>query len=401
VSVAQTRRVLFAKQLLHETRMTMTEVALASGFGSVRRFNETFRALYRRPPRELRRAAVREVDEPLASGAAITLTLPFEPPYDWDAMLAFLAARAIPGMEQVAGGSYRRTVALDGAQGAVAVSHARGRSALAVEIRFPRVTALPQVVARVRRVFDLGADTSAIGAHLARDPLLAPLVAARPGLRVPGGWDGFELAVRAIVGQQISVAGARRLLTRLVERFGEPVAGAPDDEPLRRAFPTAARLAGADLASLGLTRSRAAALAALARIAAHDPRLFHVGQSLEESIARLRALPGVGEWTAQYVALRALREPDAFPAADLGLQRALADARGRRPTPAEVAARAEAWRPWRAYAAQHLWTDDAARAPRAAAPLGEKTKGAFDVHPSPAPRPRRDADRRVAAAVGR
>jgi len=408
VSVAQTRRVLFAKQLVHETRMTMTQVALASGFGSVRRFNETFRALYRRPPRELRRGAARFAEDAGAPGSGIVLTLSYEPPYDWDAMLEFLSFRAIRGMEQVAGGVYRRTVAIGDAHGTIAVARRPGAHALAATIRFPRVETLWLIVARIRRVFDLGADVSTIGAHLAQDPVLAPLLAARPGLRVPGGWDGFELAVRAILGQQISVGGARTLAARLVERYGEPLHGSDPGDALRFVFPTPERLAGADLASLGMPRTRAAALGALARAAADDPRLFGTAQSLDAAIARLRALPGVGEWTAQYIALRALREPDAFPAADVGLLRALCDAQGRRPTPLALLARAGAWRPWRAYAAQHLWTHDAPALSSARARSrtieeiddGTRTRSGTEQIAASS-RPRRDADRRPLAAAGR
>jgi AraC family transcriptional regulator of adaptative response / DNA-3-methyladenine glycosylase II len=351
VAVAQTRRILLAKQLVHETRMRMVDVALAAGFGSLRRLNETFRRLYGRPPSTLRR----EGAAPRAGGAAITLTLAYTPPYDWDAMLAFLAARAIPGLEAVEPGRYRRTIALGGCHGSVAVAPAAGRRALAATIRFADVRALPAIVARLRRVFDLGADPSAIGAHLAADPRLAPRVAARPGLRVPGAWDGFELAVRAVLGQQVTVAAARTLAARLVAAHGEPLAA--DAEPgLTAVFPAPARLAAADLAPLGLPRARASALSALAAAAAADPALLQPAGDLAAKVACLRALPGVGEWTAQYVALRALREPDAFPAADVGLLRAMADVDGTRPTPAALLARAEAWRPWRAYAAQHLWT---------------------------------------------
>src|SRR5215469_5819505 len=224
IAVAQTRRVLFAKQLIHETTLPMTEVALASGFGSVRRFNHIFRALFGRPPRELRRGAQRTGD-----AAAITLTLPYAPPYDWPAMLAFLGARAIPGVECVAQGRYCRTIALDGAHGWVEVAPDDGRPALRAIIRFPSVKALPAIVARLRRVLDLNADIRAIGAHLAGDSHLAPLIAARPGLRVPGAWEGFELAVRAVLGQQITVSAATGLAGKLVRAHGVPLtlAGAP------------------------------------------------------------------------------------------------------------------------------------------------------------------------------
>jgi AraC family transcriptional regulator of adaptative response / DNA-3-methyladenine glycosylase II len=351
LAVAQTRRVHLAKQLIHETRLPMAEVALASGFHSIRRFNETFRAMFGRPPLALRRISDKTEHEP----GELSVRLAYRPPYDWDAMLAFVAARAIPGVETVSENSYRRTIAIGGHCGTIKVMPA-DRNRVAVSLRFPDMAALPQIIARVRRVFDLGADPDTIGMHLALDPALAPLVAARPGLRVPGAWDGFELAVRAIFGQQVTVPAATRLLGKLVRTHGDPLPAASEDGPgLTHVFPPAARLANADLASLGMPHARAMAVNALARAIAADPAIFSRGAGLEEAIAKLRALPGIDEWTAQYIAMRELREPDAFPAADIGLLRAMADRSGRRPSPAGLSARAECWRPWRAYAALHLW----------------------------------------------
>lgn len=352
IAVAQTRRVLLAKQLIHETHLPMIEVALAAGFGSVRRFNETFQQLFKRPPAALRRTRGQAV--PML-GDAVTLRLPYRPPYDWEAMLAFLAARAIPGVEAVSAGRYARTIELSDAQGMIVVEPGAGNW-LHATIRFPRLEALPAIIARIRRVFDLSADPIAIGAHLAEDPALAPLVAARPGLRVPGAWDGFELAVRAILGQQITVPAAARLVGKLVGRHGEQLA---EDQrsiaDLTHVFPRPDSMARADLSTLGMPRARAAALSALAAAVLADRHIFGAHHGLDEAIARLRSLPGIGEWTAQYIAMRELREPDAFPAADVGLMRALADGQGCRPTPRELLARAEQWRPWRAYAALHLW----------------------------------------------
>ncbi|MBS0362690.1 MAG: helix-turn-helix domain-containing protein [Proteobacteria bacterium] len=356
VAVAQTRRVLLAKQLIQETRLPMGEVALASGFGSVRRFNETFQQLFGRPPGALRRSRQAEAS---AAAGGITVKLPYKPPYDWAAMIGFLAARAIPGVESVTPKRYARTLAIDGAVGVVTVASGAGPF-LVAEIRFPKVQALPAAIARIRRVFDLTADPGLIGAHLSQDAALAPLVAARPGLRAPGAWDGFELAVRAILGQQITVVAARHLAAKLTEAYGARI-----DDPfaaslgLTRAFPTPERLVGRDIAALGMPKARGAALEALARTVAEDPAIFTPRADLDSAIAALKALPGVGEWTAQYIALRELREPDAFPQADIGLLRAMEDETGRRPTPAELLIRAEAWRPWRAYAAQHLWAADA------------------------------------------
>ena len=251
---------------------------------------------------------------------------------------------------------YARTIGIGADHGLLMVKPAPGTH-LAVGIRFPRVAALPVIIAKVRRVFDLSADPAAIGEHLARDPALAPLVVKRPGLRVPGAWDGFELAVRAILGQQITVGAAKALAGRLARAWGSAL---PDRlngviPGLTHVFPAAADLASADLSSLPMPQTRSAALASLAAAVTADPLLFGPRRSLDEAIATLRSLAGVGEWTAQYIAMRELREPDAFPAADVGLMRALRNADGVRPTAPELLAHAERWRPWRAYAALHLW----------------------------------------------
>ena len=358
IAVAQTRQVLLAKQLIHQTRLPMAEVALAAGFGSVRRFNETFQQLYDRPPAALRRTSAG--DQPAAVGAGVSLRLPYKPPYDWDAMLAFLGARAIPGVERIDDGRYLRAIAVGDAHGVVAVEPAR-RDALSVTVRFPKIQALPAIIARVRRVFDLAADPAAIAAHLAKDPVLAPLIGARPGLRVPGAWDGFELAIRGVLGQQITVTAARRLAGKLVEAYGPPLDASLDPFGLTHVFPKPPQLASADFGALGMPRARAAALTSLTAAVIADPEIFGKRRSLEAAVAALKSLPGIGEWTAQYIAMRELREPDAFPAADIGLMRALEDGQGRRPSAAELSAHAQAWSPWRAYAAMHLWAADAGR----------------------------------------
>jgi AraC family transcriptional regulator of adaptative response / DNA-3-methyladenine glycosylase II len=350
LAVAQTRRLLFAKRLIDETALPMTEVALAAGFGSVRRFNAAVRRTYDRSPRALRRLrAARAGDR-----TAVTLRLPYLPPYDWEAMAGFLAARAIPGVEAVTAGVYRRTIACGGGHGVVAARPVPGKAHLEATIQVPEVAHLATVVTRLRRLFDLDADVQTIGEHLASDPRLAPLVAARPGLRVPGAWDAFELAVRAILGQQVSVAAATTLAGRLVAAHGAPLAGPVADDALRAVFPAPAALAAADLTTIGLTRARARALAAFAGAVEREPDLLSTAPSLDTAVARLSALDGLGDWTAQYIAMRALREPDAFPASDLGLRRALETADGR-PSPRALVAAAERWRPWRAYAVLHLW----------------------------------------------
>jgi AraC family transcriptional regulator, regulatory protein of adaptative response / DNA-3-methyladenine glycosylase II len=301
-----------------------------------------------------------------------TVRLRYRPPYDWAAMQAYLRGRAIDGVERLDGERYTRSVAHGGAVGTVEIVHAPDRESLGVTIRFPRARALPAIIARVRRVFDLDADVASIGAHLAQDRLLAPLVAKRPGLRVPGGWDGFELAVRAVLGQQVTVEAGRRLAVQLVEICGGRLPadarresgelgelGEEGDGPVSRVFPTAAQVAAADLSGLGMPGARRATLVAIALAALAEPRLFEPLATIEDTVARLCAIRGVGDWTAHYIALRAAREPDAFPATDVGLLRGAADRNGVRPSPSALVARAERWRPWRAYAAQHLWTADA------------------------------------------
>jgi AraC family transcriptional regulator of adaptative response / DNA-3-methyladenine glycosylase II len=357
ISVAQTRRVLFAKQLIHETNMSMTEVAQAAGFSSIRRFNETFQNLFHRPPSALRRKAAAtsvKIDD------GITLRLRYRPPYDWDAILEFLRVRAIPDVEVVEKDHYFRTVEMDCSTGTIEVFHQPERQSICVKIRFPNVRSLPAIVGRARRLFDLGADIETIDAHLSNDPLLAPLVAQHPGLRAPGGWDGFELAVRAMLGQQISVQAARRLAGQLVALHGRPIPEADRGHAgLSRAFPTAEALARLSSIGLGMPAARLASLKSLAEAAVADPNLFRPTGNIEETIGRLKNIRGIGEWTAQYIALRAVRETDAFPATDVGVLRgAVVMDRTMAMTSAALLNRAESWRPWRAYAAQHLWTVD-------------------------------------------
>ncbi len=287
----------------------------------------------------------------------VVLRLDYRPPYDWDTLLAFLAARAIPGVEAIADGVYHRTIELDGAAGTVEVGHEPGRQQLKAIVRFPNAAAMPTIATRLQALFDLGADPEAIGAALSRDPRLTPLVAARPGLRVPGAWDGFELAVRAIVGQQISVTAATRLVGQIAERWGEPLPGGSTTAGLTRLFPRPQAIASGTIT--GMPGARARAVSSMAAAAASNPALFERRADPASSIAGLRGLPGIGDWTAQYIAMRALREPDAFPAADIGLMRAMDDGSGR-PSARELLTRAEVWRPWRAYATLHLWTEEMA-----------------------------------------
>jgi AraC family transcriptional regulator of adaptative response / DNA-3-methyladenine glycosylase II len=278
-----------------------------------------------------------------------TVRLPYRTPFDWAAIVRFLALRAAPGVEAIEGDAYRRTVDLDEVRGVIEVRPEAGRPALI--LRADGFTA--EVVHRVRRLFDLDADSRRITRHLRRSAVLAPLVARAPGLRVPGAWDGFEVAVRAVLGQQVAVRAATALAGRLVEVCGEPI---PTGRAgLSRLFPPPARLAEADLAAIGLPRARAATIRGLAAAVARGEPLLDAGRDLADRVARLCAIPGIGPWTAHYIAMR-LGDPDAFPATDLGLRRALA-VRGRRPEPAQVVAMGEAWRPWRAYAVLYLWTE--------------------------------------------
>jgi AraC family transcriptional regulator of adaptative response / DNA-3-methyladenine glycosylase II len=284
------------------------------------------------------------------------LQLSYQPPYDWSAAMTFLSRRAIEGVEHVDPDVYRRAISLDGACGTVEIAHVEAEAFLLATIQAPSAAASPDAAARLRRMFDLDADVRAIAAHLSRDPSMATLVIARPGLRVFGGWDGFEVAVRSILGQQVTVARARTLLGTLVDRCGTELPRAVG--PLRRVFPTAQQVVDADLSSMGMPGARVTALKTVASAAIADPRLFDRASSLENTLARLRAIRGIGEWTAHYIAMRACREPDAFPSSDIGLLRGSADGTGQRPTPAELTYRAEAWRPWRAYAAHQLWAVD-------------------------------------------
>ncbi len=283
--------------------------------------------------------------------------LAYTPPFDWEFFLIFHRARALPGVEKVDGECYRRTVRVGDYIGRLCIAP-RDDDALAITLTPHDDKALAELIPRIRRAFDLDADLAPLTAHLERDPHLRTLLARRPGLRVAGSVDGFEQAVRAILGQQISVTAARNLGGRLAARWGTALIDDGEDD-LRFVFPTAATLADADVASLGMPRRRGQAVADLAARIASQPDTLEREATLDASIAKLVALPGLGPWTAHYIAMRVLREPDAFPASDIGLLRALTDAQGQRPSAAQLLARAEAWRPWRAYAAQHLWAQDA------------------------------------------
>ena len=353
--VARSRRVHFARRLLIETDLPVAQIGFASGFGSVRQLNRVVKEVFRLSPTELRRRR-RRADR-LVATAGLDLRLPYRPPLDWEAMTGFLAARATAGVEAVDAGSYRRTVVVDGEPGAIELRRPADSSHLLLRVHSHRVDGLIHVVDQARGIFDVDADPHTIRRHLRRDAALKPLVDRRPGLRVVGAWDGFELGVRAILGQQVSVRGASTLAARMAERLGRPLAGF-EHLGLSRLFPTPEVVAGADLSCLGLTSARAATVRALAQAVAGGKVVLDASQGLDGLVASLCQVPGVGRWTAQYIAMRAAGERDAFPSGDLGLRRGLGQACL---SERELLLRAEGWRPWRAYAAMHLWVSGSGR----------------------------------------
>ncbi|OLC47751.1 MAG: hypothetical protein AUH43_11025 [Acidobacteria bacterium 13_1_40CM_65_14] len=382
LDVALTRRVHFAKKLLDETSLAFHQVAIASGFGSLRRFNGQIRRTYSRTPTQLRRLARQKA---AADPDCYRFRLAYRPPYDWDAMLAFLSARATPGVESVIpaprpttknaktakgandearqslrssrplrsswsssdGSRYRRTISVDGRHGSIEVSRLESRSALSLEVRFPDPRALLFIVERVKAMFDLGADPAIIAEHLRADPLLRGPLAKHPGIRTPGAWDGFELAVRAILGQQISVRAATTMAGRIATMFGSPAISGDQSEWL---FPTPAQLAHAAIERAGVVSARAETIRSLARRVADATITFNSSVDAREMVSALKDLPGIGDWTAEYIAMRALGEPDAFPSGDLVLRRMAGGCAAR-----ELDRRSASWRPWRAYAVMLLW----------------------------------------------
>lgn len=342
--LARTRRAQLARMLIDETDLPLAQVAFAAGFRSVRQFNDVMRAHVGAPPSSLRRNGHGRNGQGRTLDGALELRLRHRAPFDAEAWLAHVAARAVPGLEEVEGRVVRRV--LPGRTGPV-LAELDLTDGVVARLVLPGMAELSRAVGRLRHWADLDADPARVDEVLGQDPLLAPLVAARPGLRVPGTVDAAELALRTVLGQQVSVAGARTLTARLVAALGRPTPWG------LHAFPTPAAVAGAGVAglrALGLTGARATALAGLA--AALDGGLdLDPGADRERSRAALTALPGIGPWTVDYVALRALGDPDAFPAHDLVLRQVLGGV-----TPAEARRRAERWRPWRGYAAQHLWT---------------------------------------------
>jgi len=344
-AVARTRRLHFAKKLIDETNLPMSHVALASGFGCVRRFNADVHKTYHRTPTQIRRIMRQKTTLPENQ---YLFRLRFRPPYDWKGILAFLAARATPGVEMVEAGKYRRSISLSGSHGYFEASLDEAHHTLAVRVQFGDPHSLFFIIERIRAIFDLNADWSAIAPSLRTDAVLSRQVEARPGMRVPGCWNGFELATRAILGQQITVKGATALAGRLVGTFGQPFCAA---DGVTRIFPSPEILADARIAGIGMPKARAETIRALARATSDGHITFDKVVDSNAFMNRLCEIPGIGKWTAQYVAMRALGEPDAFPSGDVGLMHSLGAANVH-----ELERRAETWRPWRAYAAMYLWS---------------------------------------------
>ncbi len=341
LALARTRRAQTARLLIDNTELPLTDVCFTAGFASVRQFNDTMRTEFGCPPGALRR---RFPDRADGVAGGLVLRLPYRRPFDAGALLGWFATHIVTGVEEMTGSAYRRVVTTGSSVVAVTLTPADGHVLL--RCRVPDVGDLAGLVQRCRRLLDLDADPASVVGVLSADPVLAPMIARRPGLRVPGSIDGFELAARAVLGQQVTLAGARTLTGRLVQAFGTPLPLA--DGGLTYAFPTAEAVAAADLVGIGLTGGRARALGALAEAVAGGRLDLGPGADRDRTRARLLALPGIGPWTVEYVAMRALADPDAFPDTDLVLRRALAR---------HAVTDTSAWRPWRAYAAMHLWTD--------------------------------------------
>jgi len=351
-NLATTQKILFAKKLLTETDLSVTQIAFASGFGSIRRFNAAFSKTYGTTPSAIRRRN----NGNQTTGSQLfqcSLTLSYRPPFHWQRMLGFFESRAIPGVEFVAGGAYRRTVRINATTGVISVAHAASENALVLTVALSDSRDLMSIVEKVRRMFDLDANMTAVHDVLAADPVLERSVGKQPGLRLPGAWDPFEAAVRAVVGQQVSVKGARTVIGRITAKAGPRFTSA-DYPELTHFFPTAHELTVCDLAGIGMPEMRVRTVQVLAEEVDRELLSFVVKGSLSNFIEQLTRIPGIGDWTAQYIAMRAMGEPDAFPASDLGIIKALRQS-DERLTLKKIRQRAERWRPWRAYAAMYLW----------------------------------------------
>ncbi len=351
-NVALTRRLLMAKQLLCESSLPVAQVAHAAGFQSVRRFNDALKRNFRLSPSDIRRKSGSTVSK----SAEITLKLDYSPPYNWDNIINYLGSRAIPGVERVCDDSYSRTFHLQGKAGSFTVSPLENENLLSVSVRTSEITSLPLILSRVRNIFDLDTNIAVVNECLSGHSDLTERIKSNPGLRVIGAWDAFELTVRAILGQQVTVAAATTLSGRIVSRYGLPCK--TPYASLTHIFPSPEILAKADLSGLGITGNRVKAIQHLARTLTDDPVFFQHPSNLTDFITHMCRLPGIGPWTANYVAMRAMGEADAFPSADLVLLKRMQKNGSPRPTAKELEKISENWRPWRAYAAMHLWAND-------------------------------------------
>ncbi len=355
LAVAHTQRLHFAKRLIDQTAMPMSEIALVSGYGSVRRFNDAFQRTYGRSPRELRRKTDPRASDPQSG---ISLRISYRTPFDWNSLLGFFSARAIPGVEQIRGDTWSRTIELDGRPGVIEVRNDAENNDLELTVHGAATQHLFEIVQRTRQVFDVDAPVDAIADVLGRDAVLRPLQTRQRGMRVPGAWDGFELTVRAIVGQQVSVRAATTLAGRIAERYGTAarVDAGRDAAVPTILFPSPQKLMRARFNDMGLVGSRIETIRRVAGAVARGALTFEGSQDHDDFCRRLTAIRGIGDWTAEYIAMRALKHPDAFPASDLGLLRAFDEPGRPRMKPAELKERAENWRPWRSYAALLLWS---------------------------------------------
>jgi AraC family transcriptional regulator of adaptative response / DNA-3-methyladenine glycosylase II len=353
LAVAITRRLDFARKLIDETNISMTDVAFTSGFESIRRFNDALKKRFGETPTELRKTA-RNNRTGNGHKNRITLHLPYRPPMDWSALLSYLKARQIPGVEKIDKNRYSRSIQLAKTSGVILVTPSSRDCHLALTLQIHSPTELMTMVRRVCRIFDLGADPMFITNHLQKDPGLFSIVSAFPGLRVPGGWDNFEIAVRTIVGQQVSIQAANTITGRLVREYGTPMENSfiPGIAYL---FPTPDVLAAADLGAIGMPAKRARTLNILASKVAKGEIILEGTADIESIKGDLLKLPGIGKWTTEYIAMRALREPDAFPAGDLALKRELQGMSNQAEDDYRGINRPQVWRPWRAYAAMYLW----------------------------------------------
>jgi AraC family transcriptional regulator, regulatory protein of adaptative response / DNA-3-methyladenine glycosylase II len=351
VAVAQTQRLHFAKKLVDETNLRLSEVCFAAGFGSVRRFNAVFQSTYGRSPKELRKGTRGKA---ISAEEGIQVRLSYRPPLDWKSMLAYLDYRKIPGVEYVdlARNAYYRTIAFEDCVGDIAVQFFEAQNSLSLQINFSDTRHLYRIVEKVRLLFDLKADSIEIDRFFQSDALLKKVVHENPGTRVTGCWDGLEVTVRAILGQQVTVKAATTLAARVAEKYGNSYRCA--NAYLNRIFPTARTLATAELDGLGIVTQRVAAIKSVADKIDRQEIVFDGLLETEEFVRRVCEIKGIGDWTAYYIALRVLNDPNAFPYSDLILRRAAAP-KGETLTPKILLQRAEIWKPWRAYAVILLW----------------------------------------------